>query len=145
MFLSNCYLAWGRHLNIPLVGIVTTSLFEWLHDPFGNPQNYAIDTGVFSGLIAPMTFYERIVNTLLTNYVKLTYNYYAVDQDALVKKYFGAGYPNVIELQKDVDLVLVNSHHALNGIKTYTPAVVPIGGLHIMDTNEQLPQVCIRH
>ncbi|XP_058794059.1 UDP-glucosyltransferase 2-like [Phymastichus coffea] len=139
LFVSNCYLAFGRHLDLPLVGLVSTSMLDWLHDPLGNPHNPAVDTSILSEYYRPATFIERFGNFLTSIYIKYSFNYYVRSQDAYVKKYFGPGLPNVVEMQKDIDLVLVNYHHALSGIRVHTPAIVPVGGLHIVDTNETLP------
>ncbi|XP_031777448.1 UDP-glucuronosyltransferase 2A3 [Nasonia vitripennis] len=140
LFLANCYLAWGRHLNAPTVSVVTTSIFDWLNEPLGNPTNLAVEPSVFSKTIAPMNFYERLSNVLMSTYVKWSFNYHARSQDAIVKKLFGPDMPDVIELQKDIALTLVNYHHALNGLRPYSPAIVPVGGLHVLDSSDPLPK-----
>lgn len=58
-----------------------------------------------------------------------------------VEELFGSGLPDVRELPKDLDLLLVNSHYSLDGIRPYTPAIVPVGGLHINDDGQKLPDV----
>lgn len=88
-----------------------------------------------------MSFFERLQNVVLHTYVKWSFYYYVRQQDAYVDKIFGTGYPDVNEMLKDVDLVLINHHYALNNVKAYTPTIVPVAGMHIVDRDDILPQV----
>ncbi|CAB0037075.1 unnamed protein product [Trichogramma brassicae] len=139
-YTASCYLAFGRRLNIPLVTVETLSSTDWTYASMGNPRNLANVPSVYGGQASPMTFVERLKNFFMTYYVEYGYYYFVRDQNALVKKYFGEDYPPVSELIKDVDLMLINYNHMLNGIKPLTPAVVPVGGLHIAETNNKLSE-----
>ena len=142
--MSSCHLAWGRHLNIPLVMVATTpTMLDWTNEPLGNPVNHAAQPSLFSKATTPMNFYERLSNFILTTKLTLSHNYHVREQNHYVWKNFGAHFPSVMELYKDVSLVLINHHHALNGIVPFTPAIIPVGGLHIIDSGSALPQVHI--
>ncbi|XP_008210453.1 UDP-glucuronosyltransferase 2C1-like [Nasonia vitripennis] len=138
--LANCHIAWGRRLNIPVIGVVAPLLPDWLHNHLGNPINLAVESSSFAPFAAPASFYERLKNFYIFHHLRLSFNYYVRRQDEYVAKFFGTDYPNSVELQKDLSLVLVNHHSALSGLRTFAPPVVPIGGLHIVDRNESLPQ-----
>ncbi|KAL7302509.1 hypothetical protein TKK_0005151 [Trichogramma kaykai] len=139
-YTASCYLAFGRRLNIPLVTVETLSSTDWTYASMGNPRNLAIVPSVYGGQASPMTFVERLKNFFMTYYVEYGYYYFVRNQNALVKKYFGEDYPPVSELMKDVDLMLINYNHMLNGIKPLTPAIVPVGGLHIAEANNKLSE-----
>ncbi|KAJ8680732.1 hypothetical protein QAD02_016519 [Eretmocerus hayati] len=47
-------------------------------------------------------------------------------------------YPTISHLERDIDLLPINAHHTLDGIRPYTPAIVPVAGLHIKDDNSEL-------
>ena len=119
----------------------SNSLFDFMNDPFGNPMNPSFIPSSLVSYDQNMNFWQRVLNTISTIFMKSIYNYHIRKQDKFVKKYFGNGYTNVYDLQKDVALVLVNSHFVLNGIRPMTHAVVEVGGLHIQDEGEKLPQV----
>ncbi|KAL7299929.1 hypothetical protein TKK_0007249 [Trichogramma kaykai] len=139
-FVSNCYLAWGRHLNIPIVNIIPSNILDWVHAPLGNPFFTAISPGMgFTGL-HPMTFWQRLGNTLLHNLIVHSFNQEVRVQDKYVEKYFGQGYPNVVEMQKEIDLVLANTHHSLDGVRPLTPAIIPVAGVHISEDDPPLPK-----
>ena len=125
-----------------MVTVVTTTMFDWMHDYVGNPSNLASEPSNFARSTFPMTFFKRLENVMLSNYIKWAFDRHVRYQDAHVEKAFGPGFPNVNELQRDISLTLVNYHHALNGVRAFTPAVIPVGGIHIFDNDDELPEVC---
>lgn len=139
--MSDCFLAFGRAFNIPIVGIQTTLMFDWLFEPLGNPRNMATDSSVFLKYVDPTSFRDRLSNFVWSNFISEVFNYYVQDQDKYVKEAFGQEYPSVRELEKDLSLVLMNYHSAVGGPRTWAPAVVPVGGLHIQETCDPLSEV----
>lgn len=122
--------------------MVTPPLLDWQYDSFGTPINLAADPTVLSSYVAPLSFLERLDNFLLYHRVNWAYARSSQEQNKIVERIFGSGLPNVIDLQKDVALVLVNHDSTLSGIKPFAPKVIPVGGLHVVDHNETLPKVC---
>ena len=134
-------MAFGRHLNIPIVGIATSSPLDWFYEPLGINFDTAVMTGLWSGYSLPMDFWQRLGNTMYHYWVMARYYYYIRQQDEIIEKYFGPGYPSASELLKDLDLLLVNEHYSLDGIKSMTPSMVPVGGLDIFDDGTKLSSV----
>ena len=124
-----------------MIGVVTNAWLDWLPEPLGNPFNPAVTPCSMSENFAPMNFYKRLLNTITYYMINFSYKSNIVKQDEHVKKYFGSGYPSVIELTKDIDLLLVNSHYSIEGISPFTAAIIPVGGLHINEDGTQLPYV----
>ena len=143
IFTANCYLAFGRYLNIPMVGIVTSAPLDWHYDAVGASFNTAVMPGIISAYSSPMNFWERLGNTLEHYSGLAQYYYYIRQQDEKIEKYFGPGYPRASEILKDLDLFLVNAHYSIDGIKSITPSMIPVGGLHIVDDGTKLPSVII--
>ncbi|XP_066586589.1 UDP-glucosyltransferase 2-like [Prorops nasuta] len=139
VFAAPCYLAFGQLLNIPVIGIVTCSNLDWLNYPTGNPMNPAYMPSLFSTYTQEMNFLERLANTFMITAIIGQVNYYFGYQDEIVEKYFGPGYPPVNEMHKNLSLVLVNSHRALNGIRPLTHSVVEVAGLQFKDEQAPLP------
>ncbi|XP_011496133.1 PREDICTED: UDP-glucuronosyltransferase-like [Ceratosolen solmsi marchali] len=136
-FLFNCHFAWGRYLNIPMVGIMSTTILDWYHKSFGNPSMPTFTSG---SNILQMTFMQRLSNTIFNTLMSQYIQYHILGQSKYIEKYFGPGYPDTIEIQKDLDLLLVNSHFSLEGIRANTPAIVPVAGLHIKDDDTKLTE-----
>ncbi|XP_015125431.1 UDP-glucuronosyltransferase, partial [Diachasma alloeum] len=138
LFLAHCYLAFGQHLDAPIVGITTSKLPDWLLGPFGNQLNPSYIPSLFSSASQRMTFWERLQNTLITNIITPQINYYMEAEVKQVEKYFGRKLSSMNDLYKDVSLILVNEHFSLNDIKPLTPDIIGVGGLHVVDDDQQL-------
>ncbi|KAF7998051.1 hypothetical protein HCN44_009449 [Aphidius gifuensis] len=131
IFLAPCYLAFGRHFDAPVVGVVTCKQLDWLYQPFGNPVNTAYFKSLFSSTSEQMTFIERLKNTLIFNNVVLQTDYYMEHQCYHVEKFFNIKLSSIKELYNDVGVVLFNSHYSINDVKEVVPAFVDIGGIHV--------------
>lgn len=127
-----------------MIGVSTNVEIGPYSEAIGNPVNPAITPGVGLDLLAPMNFWERLTNTLLSQFFNAAFHLMMRQQDKYVERSFGPGYPSVTELVKDLDLLLVNSHWSLNGIAPVTPALVPVAGLHIKEDNSTLSKVGLR-
>lgn len=138
--MNPCFLAFGHHYKIPMIGVTSSILYEWMNEPFGNPASPSlIFNSEKNSFIS--NFYKRLINTVNNFRGKLLFNYYSQEQNKYVRKYFGDNFPTINELQKKVALVLVNSHHSLTGVKPLTTSVIEVGGLHIQKNEENLSEV----
>lgn len=138
--MSHCYLAFGRHLNVPMIGVATFSVHEWMNDALGNSYSLSFIESLFSGGSARMSFTERLTNVLLSLVFTTQIRYYINQQDAYVQKHF-PGMPHISELQKDIDLLLTNSHPSLSGPRPLTHSIVEVGGLHVKEDDSPLDPV----
>lgn len=141
LFAAPCFMAFARHLNVPLVGIVTAVMHDWHNHHIGNPLNPAYVPSLFSAFDSEMTFWDRLKNTVLTNVITFQIDFYTSYQREYVKKYFGMDVP-VADFYQDLSLLLVNSHHSLHGVRPMTHAIVEVGGLHLAYKGDPLsPEV----
>ena len=139
--MTPCFLAFGHHMKIPVVGLTSSILYEWMNLPLGDSVNPAFVPNSNKGSTEYMNFPERLINTFWYFYMRHIFSYYSQPQNNYVEKYFGPGFPGIDELQKNVSLLLVNSHYSLNGVRPLTSTVVEIGGVHIKDNEEKLALV----
>lgn len=139
--MTYCYHAWGRRLNIPVVGIAATALLpDWVNPYMGNPFDLSNDVGFFSDNLPPTTFLERLINLYKSTTFLALAKYYIKAQDRYVEKYFGPSYPGALELNGDLSLILLNYDSAIFGPRTFSPSVVPIGGIHMMEEEKPLSE-----
>lgn len=136
VFFANCYLAFGKHFDAPVVGIVSSKMFDWLYTPFGNDFNPSYIGTLFSSFSQQMNFYERLINTYIYYSTIYEFNYYIENQRYHVDKYFGRKLTSMNELYDDVSILLVNSHYSTFDIKPQTPNVIDIGGVHVHSKSE---------
>ncbi|XP_046736277.1 UDP-glucosyltransferase 2-like [Diprion similis] len=131
IFGANCYLAIGQHLKVPVVGIVTAAMLPWANDIVANPDNTAYIPNSFLDFHEKMNFWQRTQNTLFNIFTKWEFNRVSEGQNEAIKKYIGPHAPTVREAERNVSLILVNSHYSVNGVRPFTTAVVEVGGIHI--------------
>lgn len=143
VFGAHCFMAFGHHLKVPVIGASSSALYPWGNELVGNPENLAYVPNNLLEYIENMGFWHRIYNVVHTFYYKLYFNHYTAPQDDIIKKYFGPDTPGVRELERSIALMLTNSHIALNGVKPTTPALIEVGGLHIQDDGPDIPAVNI--
>ncbi|KYN31800.1 UDP-glucuronosyltransferase 1-9 [Trachymyrmex septentrionalis] len=142
MFAAPCYMAFGRHLKVPMVGTVASAFHDWLSEMSANPMNPSYIPSLFTEHNQDMNFKERLTNFLLMHYLSWEFHYYTNKQLKLVNEHFGMNLPHITDLYNDVSLYLVNSHHSLNGIRPMTTNVIEVGGLHLSDEGDPLsPEV----
>ncbi|XP_046467806.1 UDP-glucosyltransferase 2-like [Neodiprion pinetum] len=131
IFGANCYLAIGQHLKVPVVGVVAAAMLPWANEIVANPDNTAYIPNSFSDFDEKMNFWQRTQNTLSNIWSKWQFNRISEGQNEAIKKYIGPHAPTVREAEKNVSLILTNSHYSLNGVRPFTTAVVEVGGVHI--------------
>lgn len=139
VFGAHCYLAIGHLLKVPIIGVSSAILYPWHHDLIGNPHNLAYAA---NNLITPpeqMNFWQRTYNFLHATYHELSFYYYSSPQTEIMRKYLGDDIPDVRTLEKNISMILVNSHISMNGVKSMTPALVEVGGLHVTEEGVELP------
>ncbi|XP_046736273.1 UDP-glucosyltransferase 2-like [Diprion similis] len=139
LFGANCYAALGQHFKVPVVAVVTSAIWPWVNDAVANPDNPAYVPHTLSGLDVHMNFWQRFQNALTLLKAKFEFQYYSDKQNEQIKKYIGIHAPNLDEATRNVSLLLVNSHYTLNGVRPFTMAAVEVGGLHIAETPDPLP------
>lgn len=121
--------------------MVSSPLSPWHYEKLGSPVNLATDPMIMLPYSLPMKFFQRLHNVYNYYFTVYNFNKYAHLQNTYVEKYFGPGYPSAEDLQKDISLVLVNYDQSLNGVRPFAPMILPVGGLHISDTDEPLVEV----
>ncbi|KAL0107030.1 hypothetical protein PUN28_015526 [Cardiocondyla obscurior] len=141
LFASPCYIAFGRHLKVPVIATVTSMMHDWLNEVSANPINPAYTPSMFSDYTQRMNFKERLMNFWAIHFHTWQFHYYTNHHLTFVKKHFGIDVSNIKDLYKDIALYLTNSHHSLNGVRPLATNVIEVGGLHIRDDGPLSPEV----
>lgn len=139
VFGAHCFGIIAHLLNVPLIGVSTTSLYPWLPPLIAQPACLAFVPSNVLSFTGPMTFWQRLYNTVRTYFDQWYFDYLTRrEQDKLIREHFGPDMPSVRELERKVSLILINSHIALNGIAPRTPAAVDVAGIHVQDEDQKL-------
>lgn len=143
VFGAQCFTIVGHLMNLPVIGVSTTTLYPWLHRLVAQPYNLAFISNIcVSEVPNSMNFWHRLYNSVSTLINNLHFDYLTTRyQDEIIRRHFGPDMPSVRELETKISLVLTNTHIALNTIQPKTPAAIDVGGLHVVDEDSTLPPV----
>lgn len=138
---AHCFMALGPHLNVPVIGVSSCALYPWINDFIANPENLAFVPNNLLQYKETMSFWDRVYNVVYTMYSKIYFDYTSSPQDEIIKKHFGSHMPGVRELERDLALIITNTHYSFNGVKPTTRALIEVGGLHVQDDGPEIPAV----
>ncbi|KAJ4448758.1 hypothetical protein ANN_00149 [Periplaneta americana] len=132
IFSPDCFLGFSHRFNAPVISLTTSVAVPWGNDRIGNPDHPAYIPNCILPYTQYMSFSQRLVNTVLTQVLKLAQYYYSdLTIDELTRKHLGPDVPPLSELKKNTSLILVNSHFTINIPRPAVPAFVEVGGMHI--------------
>ncbi|XP_016967244.1 UDP-glucosyltransferase 2 [Drosophila biarmipes] len=145
LFLSDALLGLAFYFGIPTVAISPTGANSWLNNMFGNPQSSSLDPSNFLPFTERMNIKQRILNSLMSTFERLTYNFFhLISQQSVYTNHFELlvkELPLYRDLTKNLSLALINSHPGLHYPRAYLPNMVEVGGLHLSHSNiPQLPK-----
>ncbi|KAK3917458.1 UDP-glucosyltransferase 2 [Frankliniella fusca] len=161
-FASDCWLGIPHRLGLPVVSLASGPDWPWIHERMGSVDNPSYIVNVFSKIKEPMSFMDRVYNTVFT--ASLNYfmqkmcqasiygspalavargqtsqqNYIKLasfddDSDATMREFLGADLPPQRELVKNTSLILLNRHVSINPARPVTPNIVHVGSLHVTE------------
>ena len=140
--LEECFLGFVPIFGNPPVIAVTAYLSPpWYSTFVGNPQLLSFTNSYILPFTDHMTFFQRIANFMMHNYVLYYRKFYHLPiMDNIAQKYFGNSTPLPSEIEKNISLVMVNTHYSLDYPRPLVPAMITVGGLHITP-GQVLPNV----
>lgn len=131
-FLDDVFLAFAHKFDAPVITVSSCNMYAWTADRFGIPSDPAYIPGFHSGYSTSMRFSQRLRNSLLDVAERLLFSFALEPKSTgVVREYFGADYPAVSELAKNISLYLVNTPSVLYGSRPYPPQVVDVSGIHL--------------
>ncbi|XP_062137522.1 UDP-glucosyltransferase 2 [Drosophila sulfurigaster albostrigata] len=140
LFLSEALLGLAYYYGVPTVAISPTGANSWLNNMFGNPQSSSLDPSNFLPFTERMNTRQRIANTLMSTFERLTYNFFhLISQQSVYSNHFELlvqELPNYRDLSKNLSLALINSHPAMDYPRAYLPNMLEVGGLHLLEPTE---------
>ncbi|KAJ6647865.1 UDP-glycosyltransferase UGT5 [Pseudolycoriella hygida] len=137
MYLTDALLGLAYYLDIPSVVLCSSGTNKWANEMVGNPHNPSYNPNQFLGFTDKMSIKQRLINSLVSAFEKITYNYmYLPAQEMVYRRVFKAYLPDknlppLINIIHNVSLVLVNTHPIFQYPRPIVPNMVQVGGLHI--------------
>lgn len=140
-FNTDCFLGFSHRFKAPYLSMSSHQVMPWANEDMANEDNTNYIPSLFVGYTRPMSFVERIKNTLTSLTVKILYDYWFRYKDRIfAEEAFGSDLPDLKEIAKQSQALLVNTHISIHGSRPYVPNVVEVGGLHIPSKINPLPK-----
>ncbi|XP_014369343.2 UDP-glucosyltransferase 2-like isoform X3 [Papilio machaon] len=141
-FNSDCMLGLLHVYGIksPVVALLSCNILPWSGNRIGVLDNPAFVPVISTSFTSRMTFAEKLENTFLQLYHNFWF-YYAIQvkERELIEKRFGRKIPDLYDLGKNYSLMMVNTFHALNGVRPTVPGVIEVGGMHLDHKRKVIP------
>lgn len=103
-----------------------------------HPSNWELED--YTGLNLP--FWKRLINFGKTwSNIYSWFNTFAVKQQQIAEKYFGKNIPHIVDVAKNMSLILINQEPLLAYARPEIPNIIHFSGLHIKKTPPLLPKV----
>ncbi|XP_011694151.1 PREDICTED: UDP-glucuronosyltransferase 2B7-like [Wasmannia auropunctata] len=133
----------AHRFNAPLIGIMSMDLQNCHRFTLGSPvlpshpSNWELEN--LTGLNQP--FWRRLVNFVNTWWsIHSWFNNFVSKQQKIAEKYLGNDIPQIIDVAKNMSLILINQEPLLAYARPEVPNIVHFSGLHIAKTPPSLPK-----
>lgn len=140
-FNTDCCLGFSYRFKAPYLSLSSHQIMPWTNEDMDNEDNPNYIPSILTGYTRPMSFVDRIMNTLIMSTQKIMYDYWFRRKDRVfAEEAFGPDLPDLKEIAKQAQALLVNTHFSIHGSRSYVPNVVEVGGLHIPSKISPLPK-----
>ncbi|KAB7504249.1 UDP-glucuronosyltransferase [Armadillidium nasatum] len=142
VYLTDCYLGYVYESKIPFMYATPNVLYPPYSYRMGEPSFPAVYPNKLSTLSYPMTFLQRLRNTLAIFFFSQIGNFQTNRCESLARELglWKEESPSASEIEKMASMAFINSVKALERpIKASLPNVIYVGGIHIEEP-KPLPQ-----
>lgn len=137
-FNSDCMLGLVHNYGVPSVGLMSCAMMPFTPWRVGAPDNPAYVPVMVLPLTDTMTFLERFENTLVLYFYEIWFEI-AIrwKEQRILERKLGRSLPPLEEIGKNASVILVHTHHSVNGVRVVPPSVVEVGGIHLHNRSVQ--------
>ncbi|CAD0199656.1 unnamed protein product [Chrysodeixis includens] len=140
-FNTDCMQGIVHNYGVPSIGLMSCALLPWGPDRVGADMNPAKFPSMLLPLTEDMTFFELVENTFNMYFYLYWHKYLIRDEQTLLEENVGHKLPPLGDISSNASVILVNTHHTLNGVRVLPPSVVEVGGVHLHNkTVKALPE-----
>nr|XP_022908802.1 putative UDP-glucuronosyltransferase ugt-48 [Onthophagus taurus] len=140
--LQPCMFAFAHRFKAASIGVVSMDAQSAAYDSVVNPTHPILNPDFMLPLAGKLSFFERVFSVVISNVMRVYGFLFIIPiNDKVIRENFGDDYPSCKDFIQYLDMLFVNVHPILSGIRPNVPAVVNIGaGLHIQSP-KSLPEV----
>ncbi|XP_001988523.2 UDP-glycosyltransferase UGT5 [Drosophila grimshawi] len=140
-FFHEAFLMFGQKFKCPVVTIGTMGYADNMDHAMGILTPWSVIPHLLLPHTDQMTFTQRVYNTYLSVYdAAMRRWWYLPRMQQIAEKYFGAAIkgalPHVHDLERNISLMLINSHRSVDLPRPSMPGLINVGGAHIQPAKE---------
>lgn len=139
ILLNYCMLGILPHFKAPYIFLSTMVAPSHVMDPTGNRLPPSFIPSPFFEYSDRMTFSERVINWMFCLFMDVAAQWYLKGVEDIYKEKLGIDV-GVVEITKNVSMILSNTHFTMTYPRPYLPDVVDVGGMHTVPAGP-LPKV----
>lgn len=140
-------LGFGWKFQCPIIGVASLDASMNYHDTIGNPSHPIVnpDPNLPIGDPDNLSFKDRVTSFIYTNLYRYhVFNKYYPKENLRLRKFFGDDAPDLVEIQKNVSMLMVSTNPIFHSVRPVNPNTIFIGnGLHLTPP-KPLPKVRIK-
>lgn len=131
----------SKRFDCPLIGMRAKGLGLEGHDSIGNPTNPSYIPSGYRDF--EQNFWGRLDNFLFGVLWRLHYHLFVVPEAQRIADEFFPSYSknDILEIEKNVSIVLTNTHPVITGVRPIVPATIEVGGIHLKKEPKEIPKV----
>lgn len=136
-FYQEAFLMLAHKYQAPVVTVGTFGFAQYMGPLMGMMNMWSHVPHEFLPFTDRMTFWQRLYNSATSAYeLLLRFFYYMPRQEAMALEHFGhlnGPLPKVSDLERQISVMLLNSHAPLTTARAKVPGLIQVGGLHIKE------------
>lgn len=106
---------------------------------FGVPDTPSYIPSEFVGFSEKMVLHERVANFAITKASQLLFDIYQTRPDnRMLRKKFGADFPDIRLLAKNMSLIMANTHFSIGGGRPVPPNFLDVAGVHLIGQKKRV-------
>lgn len=136
-FYQEAFLMLAHKYRAPVVTVGTFGFAQYMGPLMGMMNMWSHVPHEFLPYTDRMTFWQRMYNSVTSAYeLFLRSVYYMPRQEGMALEHFGhlkGPLPKVADLERQISVMLLNSHTPLTTTRAKVPGLIQVGGLHIKE------------
>lgn len=131
MFMISCIYFQVAKDKPPVVGFLPLGSVPWLNSCFGGPHYPSVRSHIYTSNIRLTTVWEKTLNAIY--YIiddSIRYYYLMLASQQIAEQYVGQKIRPLYEIEKTINMVLLNAYPTFDGAIPLPPNAIEIGGMH---------------
>jgi len=140
---SECGFFITHHLGLKVILYSPTTILPWFHGSFGAPVEASTIPEMLVQVSYPPTLLDRMWNVYRHSIGYNRRDAFSRNLEALFRQNFKvkSKVPSLVELERNVSLVFVNTHYSTDYARSLPPMFVSVGGMQCWEEIRKLPKV----